>query len=311
MKKNAELFLNKILGDDFFQSFGDSLTKSEIYKPGTRTVTDTNDLFQGLQIVPKVLLNLLIRELSGMNIDEIKEVKIPVEDTFIRVTKHERDSFSGQVFQNNVKISDFMHRSIPGIGLVLLSVLELYDMDELEEQKPIDSNMDQKINKLIDERLELHSLVNKVVDGKLMQRDAVQQLLMSKLNQMSLEHQKIKEEHKEIKETPKAEEKPIIVVLDSKKIRPLEKFVEDRKKKLKKKEFTIEMVKSETIDCPDCGQNIFSDSGISACLCFGFDMGRKVYLKKTENGIKLSFPKAWSVDNIEMLLEVLRNQKNG
>jgi hypothetical protein len=251
-----------------------------------------------------------------MSVDETREVRIPIEDTFIRVTKHERDSFSGQVFQNNVKISDFLHRSIPGIGLVLLTVLELYDLSQLEDEKPENSDIEQKINKLIDERMELHSLVNKVIDGKLMQRDAVQQLLLSKLSEMSLEHQKIKEEHKEIKADqkeltqPEKESQITINLAPKKRQLPLEKFVENRNKKLQKKEFSIEMRKSEEIDCPDCGQAIFSDSGISACMCFGQDMGRKVYLKKTENGIKVSFPKAWSVDNIEMLLEVLRGHKN-
>jgi hypothetical protein len=40
-------------------------------------------------------------------------------------------------------------------------------------------------------------------------------------------------------------------------------------------------------------------------------MGKKVFLKKTEDGIKVSFPKSWNSENIEMLLEVLRSNKNG
>src|SRR5271157_2094248 len=108
MKKNAEAFLLKTLGSDFLESLGASLSKSEIFKPGTRTVTNTDDLFQGLQIVPRTLLNLLVRELSPMQIDDIKEIHIPgQEDTFVRVSKLERDSYSGQVFQRNVKINDF------------------------------------------------------------------------------------------------------------------------------------------------------------------------------------------------------------
>ena len=81
-----------------------------------------------------------------------------------------------------------------------------------------------------------------------------------------------------------------MIILEPKKSRPLSEFVENRKKKLGKKEFCIEMTKSETVDCPDCGQNIFNGSGISSCLCYGQDMGRKVFLKKTEDGIKVSFP---------------------
>ena len=88
MKKNAEAFLLKTLGGDFLESLGNSLSKSEVYKQGTRTITDTDDLFQGLQIVPRALLSLLVRELSPMQIDDIKEIHIPgMENTFVRVSK--------------------------------------------------------------------------------------------------------------------------------------------------------------------------------------------------------------------------------
>jgi len=303
MGKNAELFINKTLGEDFSKSLEEVLSKSEVYKQGTRTITDTDDLFQGLQIVPKALLGLLVRELSPMQIGDTKEIRIPgKDDTIVRTTKHERDSYSGQILQNNVKISDFMHRSVPGLGLVLMTMLELYDFENPSVGPKMDSSMESQISKIIDERLNLHSLINQVIDGKLMHRDAVQQMIMAKLTQMT-------EEHKEIKEEQKEEPKAVVIVV-SKKKSPLSDFVENRKRKLAKKEFSIEMTKSETVNCPDCNQTIFNDSGISACMCFGSDMGNKVYLKKTEDGIKVSFPKSWSEENIEMLLEVLRS-KNG
>jgi len=301
MNKNAEIFLSKTLGTDFLESVGISLCKSEVFKPGTRSVTDTDDLFQGLQIVPKALLGLLVRELSPMQIGDTKEIKIPVkEDTVVVVTKHERDSFSGQVLQNNVKINEFLQRSIPGLGLVLMTVLELYDVDNIPEI-PSKSKIDEKeINRIIDERLDLHSLVNKVVDGKMMQRDAVQQLLISKLNQMSEEHEKVVEEKKE--------KEPTVIVLTPKKKLPLVDFVENRKKKFEKKEHFVNICKGETVDCPDCGNTIFNDTGFSACICFG-DSG-KVHLKKTEKGVKISFGKKWDIENIELLLQILRGNKN-
>jgi hypothetical protein len=307
VKKNAEAFLAKTLGDDFLESLSEPLLRSEVYKQGTRTITDTDDLFQGLQIVPRALLRLLVRELSPMQIGDTKEVKIPGrEDTIIVTTKHERDSFSGQIIQRNVKINDFLHRSIPGLGLVLLTMLELYDFEDLE-QDSIQPDKQAEINRIIDERLNLHSLVNKVVDGKMMHRDAVNHLFMDKLSQLYKEHEKIKEDHKEIMAEPKPS---AVIVLQPKKSSPLSDFMEGHKKKLGKKEYSIEMTKSETKDCPDCGQTIFNDSGISACICFGSDMGRKVFLKKTEDGIKVSFTKSWSPENISMLLEALR-RKNG
>lgn len=310
MKKNAEAFLTKTLGSDFLESLGTSLSKSEVYKQGSRTVTDTDDLFQGLQIVPRALLSLLVRELSPMQIGDTKEVRIPgKEETIVVVTKHERDSYSGQVLQNNVKINDFMHRSLPGLGLVLMTMLELYSMDELEKEPSIKSDKQAEINRMIDERLNLHTLVNKVVDGKMMQRDAINHLFLDKLNQLYKEHEQIKEDHKEIMADSKEEPKHIaVIVLQPRKKRPLSDFVENRKKKLGKKEHFVDMIKGESKECPDCGHTIFNDSGFSACICFG-NVG-KVYLKKSEDGVKLSFSKSWDKENIEMLLEVLR-RKNG
>jgi hypothetical protein len=338
MKKNAKIFLSKTLGDDFLESLGTSLSKSEVYKQGTRTVTDTNDLFQGLQIVPRALLGLLVRELSPMQIGDTKEIKIPgKEDTIIITTKHERDSYSGQVLQNNVKINDFLHRSVPGLGLVLMTMLELYDVDGFEEA-PASKVNESEINRIIDERLNLHSLINKVVDGKMMQRDAVQQLLMAKLNEEIVKEKKKNKDIAEVramqeKSTPQSDEyfrgmtnglevantianekepefveHSKVIPLVPKKSRPLSEFVENRKKKLNKKEFSIEMKKGESFDCPDCGNLIFNESGFSSCICFG-DVG-KVYLKKSEDGFKVSFSKSWDADNIEMLLEVLRGKKN-
>jgi len=216
-------------------------------------------------------------------------------------------------------------------------MLELYDMDNLESPS-VDPSKESEINRIIDERLNLHSLVNKVVDGKMMQRDAVQQLLMSKLNEEIAKEKKKNADIAEVRKiqeqsTPQSDEyfrgmtnglevantivnekepefveHSKVIPLTSKKSRPLSDFVENRKKKLGKKEFSIEMKKGESFDCPDCGNKIFSDSGFSGCICFG-DVG-KVYLKKTESGIKVSFPKSWDPENIEMLLEVLRSKKN-
>jgi hypothetical protein len=310
MKKNTEFFLKKTLGDDFLES----LQKFDLWKPDTKSVTDHNELFQGLKIVPKVLLSFLIKELTPMNIDETKEIKLPVaSDSLMRVTKHGPDVYSGEIIDNNKKLTEFKFRPIPGVGLVVLSAYELYSMDDLDKESITTPSQEVNINKLIDDRMHLHSLINQVVDGKLMHRDAIQQLLMAKLNQMGTEHKEILKDHKEIMAEPKKEEPKASVVINieaPKKLRPLSEFVESRKKKLAKKEFVVEMVKSETVDCPDCGQTIFGDSGISACLCYGNDMGRKVYMKKSEDGIKLSFPKSWSAENIEMLLEALR-RKNG
>jgi hypothetical protein len=89
---------------------------------------------------------------------------------------------------------------------------------------------------------------------------------------------------------------------------PLKDFIARKKKP---KEYRVEMTKSETINCPDCGQAIFGEvSGYSGCICFGQDQHRKIWLKKTENGVQLRFSRGWDEDNIEQLLETLR-KNNG
>jgi len=88
-----------------------------------------------------------------------------------------------------------------------------------------------------------------------------------------------------------------------KKSRPLQEFLEKRKKP---KEFSVQMAKGEMVSCPDCGKDIFNGNSLTPCICYG-DYG-KIFLKKTENGIKVRFSRSWDIDNIEMLLEVLRKK---
>lgn len=71
------------------------------------------------------------------------------------------------------------------------------------------------------------------------------------------------------------------------------------------------MVKSE-ISCPDCKQQIFNGNLFSSCICYGDDFQRKVFIKKSEEAGKysISFSKGWDIENIQMLVDLLR-KKNG
>ena len=91
--------------------------------------------------------------------------------------------------------------------------------------------------------------------------------------------------------------------MGAKRKRPLETFLEERNKP---EEFSVLMAKGETFQCPDCRKNIFDGNSISPCICYG-DSG-KVFLKKTETGVKVRFSKGWDQENIEMLLEVLQRK---
>lgn len=328
MAFNADYFLKKTLGEDFQDLF-----KSEIYHPNSRSTSDVSDIIHGLQIVPRVVMAFLIKELTPMSIGEHKEIDMPIPNgSQIQITKIDRNAYSGQLLQNNKKIADFVSRTIPSLGIIIMTSYELYDVDNLikeDEVKPSE-DISLKVQKIIDERLELHDLINKVVDKKISEKDAIHQLLLMKLTE---ELQKEKEKNKQIAEIRKIQEQTTpqsdpyfrgmtngIEVINSvvnntepnfvnpiKKGSPLKDFLE--KRKIKNKEFDIRLTKGEDIDCPDCGSNIFNDTGIHTCVCYGEDIDRKIFLKKTEDGIKVSFPKKWSAENIEMLLSVLRGKR--
>ena len=74
MAFNSEHFLSKTLGKDFFES----LVKVELWKPGTRTTVDHEEIKTALMIVPRTIMALLIRELTPMTIGETKEIKLEV-----------------------------------------------------------------------------------------------------------------------------------------------------------------------------------------------------------------------------------------
>lgn len=333
MSSGADFFLKKTLGEDFFES----LQKFDLWKPGTKTVLDHEEIRTALQIVPRAVMSFLLREVMPMKIDENKEIQVPFDGgAVLKLTKHERDVYSGQVDQANKMVVDFKYRSLPGIGLILMSALELYDIDMLSKPPPdapavAPDTMDQ-VQKMIDQRMELHDLIGKVVDRKMAAKDAIDKLVLIKLTE-SLKHQKAKEDIAQlvgVAQTTAPMEDPYfrgmangMVVADAvvndrhdpkfveapKKELPLKKFLENRKDKLKKNEFSVQLTKGETVDCPDCQKNIFDGQVFAGCVCLGDDMNRKVYIKKTEDGIKIRFGKGWDLENMEMLLETLRSKR--
>lgn len=324
MSSRADIFLKKTLGEDFLQS----LEKFELWKPRTKTTVDHEEIKTALKIVPRAIMSLMIAELAPMKLGETKEIGLPLPGgAMLRATKHERDVYSGDIEQDNKIIVDFKYRSIPGVGLVVMSAFELYDLEELHKNPTvaIPEETDLKIQRMIDERMALHSLVEKVVENKIEQRDAIQQLILAKLTD---KHRKIAE-LRDVNESTTPQTDPYFrgmtnglevakTVLDGsepkfietpKKTSPLKGFLEGRKDKIKKNEFVIYMNKGEIVCCDSCGKEIFNESAYSGCICMGSDMDNKIHIKKTENGVKVRFPKSWDPENIEMLLEVLRSKR--
>lgn len=304
MASSADFFLKSILGEDFLQS----LEKTELWKPGTKSTIDPEELRTALQIVPRTIMALLIRELAPMKVGGNHRIQLPVPGgATLNVTKHERDVYSGDINQAGKVIVDFKLRALPGIGLVVMSAFELYDMENLingsqHKQEPVQEDLSAKVQKLIDERMALHDLIGKVVDKKIMEKDAVHQLVLRKLTEMM----ERKHEHNAIVPEVYEAHREIFKTEPPKKTRPLAEFLEKSKKK---HEYSIIMKKSETVDCPDCGHNIFNGKVFAGCICLGDDMERKIFIKNESDGIKVRFSKGWDEENIEMLLEVLRKKR--
>lgn len=297
MSNKANKFLKKALGEDIFES----LSKSELWKPGTKTVVDPEEIAIALHVVPRTVMAMLIHELTPMSLGETKDLHLPINGAIMNVTKHERDVYSGDIKEDNKVIVDFKYRSLPGIGLVIMSAFELYDVEQLTKEPKHEgpSDIEHKVQKIIDDRLQLHDLINKVVDRKLMQKEAVQHLMLAKLTES------IHEAPKPIEHSPEIAKKETMP--EKKKVSPLKGFLESRKNK---NEFSIELNKGESVHCPDCKKNIFDGKLFSGCVCLGDDMEKKVFIKKTEGGYNVRFSRGWDQENIEMLLEVLR-RKNG
>jgi hypothetical protein len=323
---NRDGLLTKILDDEFLQTLAKS---ADLYKIGSNSILDPQEIKIGLKVVPRAIMSLLISELTSMELNGHKDIQLPFgKEAFIRVNKNAADDYTGSVFDDNKRVYDFMNRSIPGLGIILLSTFELYDMEELSGQEsgqsvpinvPIDDT-DSKVQKLIDERMELHSLVGRVVENKLAEREAIHKLMMDKLSEAFKKHAFPVAPQANRSETPNSMPLPVGPIEvkaaditkkedapeEAKKGSPLKGFLE---RKNKPKEYFVQ--KCESRDCPDCGKNIFNSLGYSGCLCFAENQNSKIFIRKNEKDeLSISFSKHWSPENIEMLLETLR-RRNG
>jgi hypothetical protein len=165
----------------------------------------------------------------------------------------------------------------------------------------------------------LHDLIGKVVDKKIMEKEAVNQLVLAKLTEaiklvndkasMSDARAAVSATHAGVAHQMASEARQIAVeaLRATKKKKPLERFLEGRKKP---KEFSIFMAKGETFECPDCRKNIFDGNEYNGCICFGNDRNKKLFIKKSENGVKVKFSRGWDEDNVQMLLDVLQRKNN-
>jgi len=308
-----------LLGEDIFEVLQKSDTG--IFKPSTNTTLDPNEIKIALQIVPRAVLSLLVAHLKPLNIGGNIEIRLPFADALLHVNKISNDVYSGDISGNGQRITEFKYRSLPGIGLILLSTFELYniaDLDQAQQEKTNNQDQIVKLQAIIDERMRLNSLIRNVVDQRITERDAIQQLINERLaNHFSCDHEEYEEEDDEESESIYSNQNEEIAVVDGSgenimdshgKKSKLREFLESREKK---KEEKIELGKSEHIICPDCQTNIYKDEKFfKLCVCYGQFYNKEIKIKKTEDGkFKFNFPKSFDIDNIDMLLSAIKSNK--
>jgi len=287
--------VQSILGDDIFQTLEKSEISGGLYKPGTRTALDPEEIKIALEIVPRTILSFLMGQLKNKEVGEICKCDLPFEPgAMMECHKLGPDNYSGQIIKDGKVCAEFKHRSIPGVGLIILTAFELYDISNLDRKKASES--DEKIEKLqdiINQKLELQRLVQDVVDRRMSERAAIDSLIQARLGEHIASVQAPTEE----KEEPTMEKKS-----------KLKQFLESREGK---RQESVEMEKGE-INCPDCGTNIYKNekkNEINLCLCYGEHMNKGIKFKKSEDGrVQFKFPKSFDIENVEMLLDAIKKQ---
>ncbi len=299
MKLKDVKLVKSILGDDIF----DHLKKSAIYKPETKTALQPEEIRVALEIVPRSVLAFLFANLKYREINDVIDLDLPwALNAKLHANKLGADNYSGEITKDGKRLYEFQHRSMPSIGLILLSVFELYDIELLneikqkqKEEQPVQDRLE-RLQDVIDERMAMHSLIKDVVDKRISEREAIGRLIKERLSDHIAETQAKAEEPKE--ESP---------MEDNSKSK-LRQFLENRERK---RSDSVELDKSEDIKCPDCKTTIYKKetTEIVPCVCYGEHMLKPIKINKSEDGrVKIKFPKNFDIDNIEMLLDALKKQ---
>lgn len=315
MKVKQKEIIKSILGDDIF----DDLKKYEIYKPETKTVLDPVELRVALEIVPRSILSFVYNNLQPLSKGQNTTLELPFcVNGQLNVVKHGADNYNGDIVQDGKVLVSFLNRSLPSIGLIILTTFELYDLNHLTkpavleepQQKQLDFKLD-KLQNLIDERLQLHALIKDVVDKRLSEREAINRLIQDRLHESVVESKEENEElDKECLEESEECGEPIDEVLSS----DLDIVAKNKKNKLKQfldKRKQVGIYKKE-IKCSDCKTVLYKSSHpkhLTLCVCYGQHRNTLIKVEKKEGNFRLKFPKNFELENIEMLLDTLKHNK--
>lgn len=307
MNFKYDTFIKKVIGIDT----AEILNKAEIYKPDTKTVLDPEEIKVALQIVPRIVLNFLISNLKHLKSGDIKELDLnPIAPGRVHINKLSADVYSGTIYSmEHKRLCDFNYRSLPSIGLMIMSAFELYDIKDLEQEAPRTSSVNEdRVQDIISERLRLMRLVHEVIDNKISEREAVRSLINKKIYEMAIVQNQPEPAQKaleiNLEEKPKTEES--LPELKKLKKSKLKEFL-DKKQEKRKKIFSVE--KSVEISCEDCGSTLYKgEENLTLCVCYGEHMNNKILIKKSDsNNVSLEFPESFDADNIEMLLDSIRS----
>ncbi len=341
---NNKRFLKKYLGENFESD----LAKSEvgaILKLDANVSVMPHEMYIALQIVPRTVISLLVQHLKPLKKGQSTDIPWPSENGKlhnIHIDKISSDLYSGQITGEGRVLAKFSYRSLPAVGLMIMSTYELYDK-ETNKQDLQNSHIDyDKVQKIIDERIRMQALIEDVVSKKMSEKEALQQLIVQKINDYLRSSEQIKqitpqtinqtsdkEEKKESEEHEESEESEIETTeeesnepevedidIDGDVVEDLENEKKQKKSKLKefldkkvKKTETFSLSKND-ISCNYCGTKIYKGGDtISLCICYGEDYGDSIKIKKSKNNeYVFKYPKNFSIDNATMLLSTLKKK---
>lgn len=253
-----------------------SLEKSELYKPTSNTAVDLQEIKTGSSIVPKFLIAFLVRELSPLKVGDTKTIDLNFlrEGATLHLIKRGEDVYDGEIIEKGRIVAKIEKRTIPGIGLHLLSSFELYDVQSQQQPAPAQP-------------------VNVITHTPTIQPPQPVQPIVVNVN--------IQNEQKGDEQKEKPSENSA---------KSLKEFLEKRNlNKHYKVVGPIDLKKSGNVDvmCDVCGKNIFSVySGYNGCVCMGENMRSPIKLTKSEDGkVYLYFPKQWKEDNVKLFIQML------
>jgi hypothetical protein len=136
-----------------------------IYRKEVGQITDPDELYLPLLVLPKSLISWCIQNIVPIQIGETKKLNVPGSDGILEVRKIAPDIYSGSILKDAKIINSFEKIPMPALAGTLLNVLELYDevagrkVDEMEKQELATkvSNADDRVKDILDK-------VGKIID---------------------------------------------------------------------------------------------------------------------------------------------------